>query len=68
MIYFVIMCEVIYICIYRDIYLHNYFNLVDILIKHLMEEEGGAKVGYYLEMHFSNEAFGTLKFLPIVVV
>jgi hypothetical protein len=27
--------------------------LVKILIKHLMEEEGGAKVGYSLEVHFS---------------
>jgi hypothetical protein len=33
-----------------------------------MEEEGGAKVGYSLEMHSSNEASRTLKFLAIVVV
>jgi hypothetical protein len=32
-----------------------------------MEEEGGAKVGYYLEMHSSNEVSRILKFLPIVV-
>jgi hypothetical protein len=42
--------------------------LEEILIKHLMEEEGGAKVGSYLEVHSSNEAFRTLKFIPIVVV
>jgi hypothetical protein len=42
--------------------------LVEFLIEHLMEEEGGPKVGYYLEVHYSNEAFRTLKFLPIVVV
>jgi len=42
--------------------------LVEILIKHLMEEEGGAKVGYSLEVHYSNEASRYLKFLPIVVV
>jgi hypothetical protein len=39
--------EIIYFFIYKDIILHNYFNLVEILIKHLIEEEGGAKVGYY---------------------
>jgi hypothetical protein len=33
-----------------------------------MEEEGGAKVGYFLEVHSSNQAFKTLKFLAIVVV
>jgi hypothetical protein len=33
-----------------------------------MEEEVGAKVGYYIKVHYSNEAFRTLKFLPIVVV
>jgi hypothetical protein len=33
-----------------------------------MEEESGAKVGYYLKVHSSNEAFRTLKFLPIMVV
>jgi hypothetical protein len=33
-----------------------------------MEEEGGAKVGYCLEVHSSNEVSKTLKFLPIVVV
>jgi hypothetical protein len=33
-----------------------------------MEEEGGAKVGYFLEVHSSYEASRTLKFLPIVVV
>jgi hypothetical protein len=42
--------------------------LVGILIKDLMEEEVGAKVGYYLKVHYSDEAFKTLKFLPIVVV
>jgi hypothetical protein len=48
--------------------LHNYFNLVEFFITHLMEEEGATKVGYSLEVHFSNEASRTLKFLPIVVV
>jgi hypothetical protein len=33
-----------------------------------MEEESGAKVGYFSKVHFSNEASRTLKFLPIVVV
>jgi hypothetical protein len=33
-----------------------------------MEEEGGAKVGYFSKVHSSNEASKTLKFLPIVVV
>jgi hypothetical protein len=33
-----------------------------------MEDKGGAKVGYYLEVHSSNEASKTLKFLLIVVV
>jgi hypothetical protein len=33
-----------------------------------MEEEGGANVGFSLEVHSSNEASKTLKFLPIVVV
>jgi hypothetical protein len=33
-----------------------------------MEEENGAKVGYFSKVHSSNEAFITLKFLPIVVV
>jgi hypothetical protein len=50
------------------IYFHNYFNLVEIFSKNFMGEEGGAKVGYYLEMHSSNEVSRTLKFLPIVVV
>jgi hypothetical protein len=47
-------------------YLHNYFNLVEILIKHLMEKECGAMVGYSLEVHSSYEK--TLRFFPIVVV
>jgi hypothetical protein len=42
--------------------------LVEILIKHLMEEEGGAKVGYSQKGHSLDEVFKTLKFLPIVVV
>jgi hypothetical protein len=42
--------------------------LVEILIKYLMEDEGGAKVGYSSYMYSSNEASRTLKFLPIVVV
>jgi hypothetical protein len=42
--------------------------LVEILIKHLMEEEGGAKVGYSLELHSLDEVSSTLKFLPIMVV
>jgi hypothetical protein len=33
-----------------------------------MEEKGGAKVGYSVKVHSSNEAFRTLKFLPIVIV
>jgi hypothetical protein len=33
-----------------------------------MEEEGGAKVGYFSEVHSSYEASKTLKFLLIVVV
>jgi hypothetical protein len=33
-----------------------------------MEEEGGPKVGYSLEVHSSNEAFRTLNFFPIMVV
>jgi hypothetical protein len=33
-----------------------------------MEKEGGAKVGYYLKVHSSNETSRYLKFLPIVVV
>jgi hypothetical protein len=33
-----------------------------------MEEEGGAKVGYYLKVHSSIEASRTLKFIPIMVV
>jgi len=33
-----------------------------------MEEENGAKVGYFSKVHSSNEASRTLKFLPIVVV
>jgi hypothetical protein len=33
-----------------------------------MEEEGGAKVGFSSEVHSLDEAFRTLKFLPIVVV
>jgi hypothetical protein len=47
-------------------YLHNYFNLVEILIKHLMEKECGAMVGYSSEVHPSYEK--TLRFFPIVVV
>jgi hypothetical protein len=42
--------------------------LVEILIKHLMEEEGGAKVGYSSKVHSSNKASKTLNFFPIVVV
>jgi hypothetical protein len=34
----------------------------------MMEEEGGAKVGYSLKVHSSNEAFRTLKFILILVV
>jgi hypothetical protein len=33
-----------------------------------MEDEGGAKVGYYPNVHSLDEAFRMLKFLPIVVV
>jgi hypothetical protein len=33
-----------------------------------MEEEGGANEGHSLEVHHSDEASKTLKFLPIVVV
>jgi hypothetical protein len=33
-----------------------------------MEEVGGAKVGYYLKVHSSNEASRYLNFFPIVVV
>jgi len=33
-----------------------------------MEEEGGVKVGHSSEVHPSNEASRTLKFLPIVDV
>jgi hypothetical protein len=33
-----------------------------------MEEEGGAKGGVVSEVHSSNEASKTFKFLPIVVV
>jgi hypothetical protein len=33
-----------------------------------MKEEGGPKVGYYLEVHLSNEASKTLEFLLSVVV
>ncbi len=47
-------------------YLHNCFNLVEILIKHLMEKECEAKVGYSSEVHSSYEK--TLRFFPIVVV
>jgi hypothetical protein len=45
---------------------HNYFNLVEISIKHLIEKEEGGEVGYSLEVHFSNETSKTLKFLPII--
>jgi hypothetical protein len=44
----------------------NYFNLVEISIKHWIEKENGVEVGYSLEVHFSNEASKTLKFLPII--
>jgi hypothetical protein len=33
-----------------------------------MEEEGGAKVGYSLEVHSSNETSRTSKFLSLMVV
>jgi hypothetical protein len=33
-----------------------------------MEEEGGAKLGYSSKVDYLDEAFRTLKFLPIVVV
>jgi hypothetical protein len=33
-----------------------------------MEKECGAKVGYSLEVHSSNETSRTLKFIPIMVV
>jgi hypothetical protein len=42
--------------------LHNYFNFEKNLIKNLMEEEGGAKVGYSLDVHSSNELSRTLNF------
>jgi hypothetical protein len=33
-----------------------------------MEEEGGAKVGYFSKLYSLHKVFKTLKFLPIVVV
>jgi hypothetical protein len=62
------MCEIIYFCISRDVIFAKLFNLVKFLIKHLMEEEGGAKVGYSLEVHSSNETSRTSKFLSLMVV
>jgi hypothetical protein len=33
-----------------------------------MEEEGGARMEFFLEVHSSYEASRTLKFIPVVVV